>query len=319
MYSIHQAGIIQLSDEVTIGISGLNFRKEELKAQRDAYHQICAELEQVLEFLRLQFYQYFDVDHKATIFHSRLLASMIGEFEPDLRNYAHPAVDHSLIETVIISAGDKCAEGFISGTSYRQADQVLNLVRTFHNMLLFGTNPTTDGLIRVLYQQNFNSLHFYNWYRDFSLMRMNTISGQQELQAYFETNIRELAGIYVSPEKAFQPELPSTDMFLIPWLRQQAGSEEKKTQFKPKALQVTAKFIRPAIRVIYPQYCYKDRLLSRLDNVASDYQVFYRTFHHQKTSRIYLHKSFGRAFYNLDQSAAAVVRDYLQKMLNYLR
>ncbi|AMR29976.1 hypothetical protein A0256_00365 [Mucilaginibacter sp. PAMC 26640] len=308
----HQAGIIQLSDMVSRHVQASLLSEDLRTALTDAYGQVNAAMENVLEFLRSQFYQYFDVDHKATVYHCQLLAVDIKTFQSDLQSNYNKATDKSLVEVVEVSVDEVIAEGSFSGISYRQIEQALNLTRMTHQLLLFGAATTTERLTRALYQQNFNSFHFYNWFQEHVLTKIEQF-GQQEKQTYVDGLIRELSGIFVSPEKALQPELPSTDIFILPWLQEQTGNKAKRT--KP----TTVKF---PLNLSVPQFALFIRIFSKtgcfpVENVAMITRFFTEHFTTKKQQHI-SHKSFGRAFYSLDQSAAAVVRDFLQKMLNYL-
>lgn len=309
----HQAGIIQLSDMVSRRVPALDIPEEERKTLINSYGQVNTDLEQVLEFLRNQFYQYFDIDHKTTINYCQVLSLQFAALETELKAFNNSAVDRSLIDVVLISVNEIVAEGSLSGTSYRQAEQALNLLRITHQLLLFGTNTTTYTLLYALYQQNLNTLHFYNWYQDHLLTQFNLINDQKDRQAFIKQQIKVLAGIFVSPEKALQPELPATDTLIGTWLQEQTNSEFRraKTNVVQFPLNLSVPQFALFIRIFYKTGCFP------IENVAMITRFFTEHFTTKKQPHI-SNKSFGRAFYSLDQSAAAIVRDYLQKMLNYL-
>ncbi|HEY4196423.1 MAG TPA: hypothetical protein VGM63_12860 [Mucilaginibacter sp.] len=310
----HQAGIIKLSNEVSRIVPDLNITDEISPITTEYFNQVNAVLENVLEFLRRQFYKYFDIDHQATTYHCQLLRSKIAAFEPELKVYSNPAVDNSLITCVLTSVDDIVAEGSISGISYRQADQCLNLIRIIHQLLLFGSNTTTENLARALYQQNLNSLHFFDWYQDYFSALLNKLTDKKERSDFIGETVRTFAGIFVNPEKALQPELPATDNYIIPWLQEQTGAGKETKKVKPSIqfpLNLSVPQFALFIRIFYKAGCFP------VENVAMITRFFTEHFTTKKQSHI-SHKSFGRAFYSLDQSAAAVVRDFLQKMINYL-
>jgi hypothetical protein len=310
----HQAGIIQLSDKVSRHVPALNV-PEQQAIQSDAFTRVNAEMEGILEFLRHQFYPYFDIGHKATIYYCSLLNLKIANFAPALRIYNNSAVEGALVEAVLNSVEETVAEGFVSGISYRQAGQALHLVRMTHQLLLPGTNTTTDSLFRALYQQNFNSLYFYNWYHEHLLRQLHAINDQKSRQHFTDRQIKTLSGIFVNPEKALQPGLPSTDTFIISLLQEQTGSKVKQMNGKPSAIRLPLNLSVPQfalfIRIFYKTGCFP------IDNVAMITRFF--TEHFTTKKQLHLsHESFRRAFYSLDQSTAAIVREYLQRMLNYL-
>jgi hypothetical protein len=311
----HQAGIIQLADEISRQVPASNVPDAIKALQIETYGQLNEELENILEFLRRQFYQYFDIDHKASMYHCLLLELKIAEFTLELTNYNNAAVKKSLVACILASVDEIAAEGSIGGISYRQADQCLNLVRMTYQLLQSGTATTTESLVRALYQQNMNSLHFYNWYQEHILEEITTIGDKPQRQALIGDQIRSFSGIFVLPEKALQPELPPTAVFIISWLQEQAGGEGKRTRFTSPAFQFPLNLSVPQfalfVRIFYKTGCFP------VENVAMITRFFTAHFTTKKQSHI-SQKSFGRAFYNLDQSAAAVVRDILQKLLNYL-
>ena len=310
----HQAGIIQLSDEVYRVLPALNISDEVKRIKKESYQRVNTALENVLNFLRNQFYQYFDIDHQATTYQCQLLASRIAAFEPELHAFRHPQVDPTLITCVLTSVNEILADGVVSGLSYRQADQCLNLVRMTHQLLFFGSNPTTESLVRALFQQNLNSLHFFDWYRDYTSAQIAHLPGKKDNRDFIIEKLKIFRGIFVKPEKALQPELPGTDVYIISWLQEQVGTDTNIKTVKP-AIQFPLNLSVPQfalfIRIFYKTGCFP------VENVATITRFFTEHFTTKKQPHI-SRKSFGRAFYSLDQSAAAVVRDFLQKMLNYL-
>lgn len=310
----HQAGIAQLSDRISQHVPAMEIPNDEGKLLTGAKIQIMQSLEDVLDFLRHQFYQYFDIDHKATFYECQLLKSKALTFEQGLKVFDHSAVDGSLIQMLLTSADEVIAEGLISGISYRQAEQVLIVLRMTHQLLLFGSNPTTDILVRTFYQQNLNTFHFYHWYQVHISDQLALLNDQKDKEAFINQQIKAFSGIFVNPDKALQPELPATHTFIGQWLQEQLGtSASSKTEADSFQFPLNLSVPQFAlfIRIFYKAGCFP------IENVAMITRFFTEHFTTKKQPHI-SHKSFGRAFYNLDQSAAAVVRDFLQKMLNYL-
>jgi regulator of sigma D len=311
----HQAGIIQLSDRVSGFIPALNFTTELRAAQTELFGQLNAVLENILAFLQRQFYQYFDIDHKATIYCCQQLISKISGFEQEVKSYNGSLVDRSLIEVIFKSLNEIAVEGSFSGISSRQADQSLKVARMTYQLLFFGSNTTTESLTRALYQQNFNSLYFYNWYRDHILKQIALMTDKKERTDFINDQIKTFEVVFVSADKAIQPELPYTNIFIMPWLQEQTGSGVKRTDLKSGVDQFP-------LNLSVPQFALFIRIFSKtgcfpIENVAMITRFFSEHFTTKKQAHV-SRKSFARAFYNLDQSAAAVVRDFLQKMLNYL-
>lgn len=310
----HQAGIIELSDKVSKVVPALNTSEELRHSLFENYRQVNSELENILDFLRNHFYQYFDVDHKATIYCCDLLKSTLIKLKPATDLNHNISVSKALLEVVLTSVKDIVDEGIFSGISYRQVEQAHNMLRLVQQTLKVDTNVTTEALVRTLYQQNFNSLHFYNWFQSYISEVLAAITNKKDKQNYISEQIKLYAGIFVSPEKSLQPEVSSTNLYIIGWLEEQLGNG-------PKTVRTRMNEQFP-LNLSVPQFALFVRVFSKtgcfpVENVARITRFFSEHFTTKKQPHI-SQKSFGRAFYNLDQSAAAVVRDFLQKMLNYL-
>jgi hypothetical protein len=311
----HQAGIIQVSDKVSRKVPALDFSEDETATTKAINQDVFAHLENLLEFLRINFYQYFDVDHKSSIYHCDLLYQKISAFEPLLRSYQSDSAIESLITCILDSVHEILADGLVSGISYRQADHCLHVIQMTHQLLSIGSETILQNLYMALYQQNMNSLFFFNWYQAFVTEQATKIADKNNNDEFLNKELRALVGIYVSADKSFQPELPSTDVYIIPWLQEQVNYNSKRTVNNKFSFQMPLNLSVPQfalfVRIFHKTGCFP------LENVALITRFFTDHFTTKKQSHI-SRKSFGRAFYSLDQSAAAVVRDLLQKMINYL-
>lgn len=311
----HQAGIIQLSDKVSRKVPALDFSEDEPVATKAINHNILAHLENLLEFLRSNFYQYFDIDHKSSINNCDLLNQKIAAFEPLLRSYQSDSAIKSLITCILDTVHEILADGLVSGISYRQADHCFHLIQMTHQLLSTRSETTIKTLYMALYQQNMNSLFFFNWYQTFVTEQVANIADKKNKEEFINNELRAVINIYVSADKSIQPELPSTDVHIIPWLQEQVSHHSGRTVNNRISFQLPLNLSVPQfalfVRIFHKIGCFP------LENVALITRFFTDHFTTKKQPHI-SRKSFGRAFYSLDQSAAAVVRDLLQKMLNYL-
>jgi hypothetical protein len=140
------------------------------------------------------------------------------------------------------------------------------------------------------------------------------LPAKKEKQNYLSEQLKLYAGLFVSPEKSLQPEVGSTNIQLIGWLEEQLGTGSNQIMVRTVEqfpLNLSVPQFALFVRICYKTACFP------VENVARITRFFSEHFTTKKQPHI-SPKSFGRAFYNLDQSAAAVVRDFLQKMLNYL-
>ena len=158
----HQAGITQLSNQVSGQIPAMNLPVNQPSNLLLFYEQLLSELEQLLQFLKHNCYQYFDLDYKVSIYYGQQQYEKIVGFEQELNAYSGAAIDRPLVEAIVISVEETVAEALTSGISYRQIDHTLDVLRMVHQLLNVVNEPSTNSLALALYRQNLNSPHFYN-------------------------------------------------------------------------------------------------------------------------------------------------------------
>lgn len=314
----HQAGITQLSNQITGMIPVNDPRKSNSTGPEHFFGQILSELEELLSFLRHQLYHHFDLDYKTTSYSFRQQCAQIDDFRQKLASYSENEIEIPLVEVIGISVREMTDDALQRGISYRQTGHTLNMLRMTHQ-LIHGVQGTTTGILaHSLYRQNLNTKWFLNWYRDHIQRQVNNIQSNQDQTNFLRQQINALEGVFVDPEKAFEPELPSTDLVLLPWLYEISGDYDKTL----RTLNKTDIPVRLALNLSVPQFALFIRVFSKVGcfadtNISKINRFFTQHFTTKKQSNV-SRKSFGKAFYGLDQTTAAVVRDYLQKMINYI-
>ena len=308
----HQAGITQLSDQISGEMPAYHLLPEKPDSLFRHYEELFNELEQLLNFLKNQCYRYFDPDYKVTIYRCEKECAKINEFIKELTEYAGAEIDPSLTEVIGISVRELMAEASHSGISYRRTEQVFNLLRMVHQLTQAVKGTTTHDLARALYGQNLNTLHFFNWYQAYLLKQISQILRDEGRESFVTDQVKALSGIFVDPEKAFEPELPALNVVLLPWLHALSGRT-------PDKHHVT---LQMPLNLSVPQFAMFVRISSQIGcfpetNVSQITRFFTRYFTTKKQTHI-SRESFRKAFYSLDQASAAILRDYLQKMINYL-
>ncbi|WDF79003.1 hypothetical protein PQ469_03155 [Mucilaginibacter sp. KACC 22773] len=313
----HQAGITQLSNQISriIPVGGAHSKNA---TGPDPFEQILSELEQLLNFLRHQCYHYFDLDYKITIHSCRRQCAQIDEFRKELLSYSGKEIAIPLVEVIGISVQEMTDDAVQSGISYRQTEQTLNLLRMVQQLMYTIHGITTNRLAQALYRQNLNTKWFLNWYREHILLQFNKISGKREQTIFISQQIKMFTGMFVDPEKAFEPELPSADLVLLPWLYEKSGNQDKTIRAINKSnipIQLPLNLSVPQfalfIRIFSKAGCFPDTNVSKITRFFTQYFTTKKQIHISR-------ESFRKAFYSLDQATAAIVRDYLQKMINYL-
>jgi hypothetical protein len=311
----HEAGIIQLSDQYNRNANAAYLSSLEKSSFSDG---ISDELERLLDLLRHKFYPYFDIDHKISQYRCHKQCEDLRKHLAELKGKIPAAIDKALVDTVILSVEEMIEDAMHSGISYRQFDHVFGILSVTDQLLHILPGTTTEALARALYKQNFNTLHFQNWYREAFTLKLDRQLDNRERQKLIDEELQRMASVFVNPEKAFETELPSIDRALPAWL-----SEKKSSQGNAgKAPLKTNGEQNFPLNLSVPQFAMFIRVFSQagcfpITNVSRITRFFTTHFTTKKQPNISV-KSFGRAFYSLDQATAAIIRDHLQRMLNYV-
>lgn len=309
----HEAGIIQLSDQYSGDASIIYFSSIQNNSLFDGINQ---ELEQLLDFLRHKFYQYFDVDHKISQHRCQKLGDDLRKHLIELKGKVPPEIDKALVDTVIFSVEEMIEDAMYSGISYRQFDHVIGILRITDQLLNIVQATTTDILARALYKQNFNTLHFQNWYKEAFSNKLAQLPDDMARQQLVDQELQRMASVFVNPDKVFESELASIDLILPAWLL-----DKKEKPERPVFVKINGEGNFP-LNLSVPQFAMFIRVFSQVGcfpvtNASRITRFFTSHFTTKKQPHISI-KSFARAFYSLDQPSAAIIRDYLQRMLNYV-
>ena len=316
----HQAGLTALSNQISRRLEATDGKAPIAALYLNLYQVLLSELENLLSFFKRSFYKYFDLDFRVTIYRCQKNASEYGEIRDELQQKGDLRPELTPLNEVLASSvSDLFEKGITEGISYRQTDHALNLVRTTFQMQYARGDIKPEDLAKSFYKQNLNTLYFFNWYKDFLTKRIKMISGEAGRSAAIHQELVRLESLFVDPAKSLEPDLPPINLMVIRWLQELAAGTENENaaatakKYSNGQLGLTLSVAQFAlfIRVFYQAGCFATTNISRIMRFFTDYFIT------KKQSRISL-KSFSNAFYSSDQSAAAVVRDYLQKMINYI-
>ncbi|AYL94363.1 hypothetical protein [Mucilaginibacter celer] len=312
----HQSGITRLSDQLSEALA-VHQNPAGPHPYDELFGALLTGLEDLLLFLQTGCYRFFDQDFRVTLFNSRRRCDEIAGLEKKLR--LHPvAVNESALRTAIAdSVADKLEEARYAGISYRDLDQTITILRIAERHIYAAEKPAAQNLQDTLYRGNLNTLHFFNWYRDNFFKKITGPVSKKEKERVVLAELERISGLFVAQRKVFEPDLPSIDQQVLPFLKSQMGHSSKAAvpgQSNGNSrlpLDLSVPQFAVFIRVLYKCGCFP------VNNVAKIIRFFTGHFTTKKQSNISV-KSFARAFYGLDQSAAAVVRDILQRMINYI-
>jgi hypothetical protein len=300
----HQAGLITLSDMIFQQVRKVDVPM--IPGKSELLISALNTLQQLLDFMGQQFYPHFDVLHGISQYASDIISNnfrtKVEMLAPLLEGQP---IDPSLI-TVFYKSMEECLDQLrIQPISYEQANYMDQLLKLVH----FETDEKTIGTERftsLLYRQNFNSTYFESWYRKYHLSLHNGQSAYEGASA-IEPVIKEL-GICVNRRPI--------DVLLREWITATLSSNSEPS--KP-ARALESKISRLPLVLSVPQLalfvrlCYLEGCF-QISNISNIMRFFTDHFESKKQPKVSL-KSFNRAFYTSDQGTAAIVRDFLQRMI----
>jgi len=311
----HQAGIISLSDQVyaelpAVAESGSNQRLTELF--KDAIRQ----LEGLLRFLEKNFYKFFDPDHFITANQLQIDNVKIREhLTATVSKLEKSDVSADLIAAVRSSILDQLEIAEQAGISYRRAGYLAGIVRLIA-IQCSQKDLNTDLLSRLLFRQNFNSYYYERWYQA-TLTEVFAKTPRKNKESIIQMEIDDLQSRFVDRHLVFDPDALPIDNLLISWLETQKDNqvpEEKKLPGKIGGADRMPLNFSVAQLALFIRLCYLEGCF-HINNISNILRFF--TFHFETKKQLNISlKSFGRAFYGADQATAAVVRDFLQRMIN---
>jgi len=311
----HQAGITSLSNQVSVRIPSTFFQGIENSLYR-LYYGVVNDLEELLRFLRQGFYKYFDYNFPVSTELCRVQSKEIFALLADIKAALEKsAVDALLIKAITLSIENRLIDARQSGISYRQLEYCQALLNSINQSISEQAELTTLSLWLQLYRQNFNSYYFNHWYQEYLSAIISGIA-EPKKQAAVTVEIKQLKSIFVEQDKIFEPELLPINIQLLDWLQLflPGADANLKEVFKinghermPLKFSVTQFAL--FIRLCYLEACFP------IHNISDILRFFTQHFETKKQLNISF-KSFARAFYGADQATAAVVRDFLQRMIN---
>ncbi|HVW95876.1 MAG TPA: hypothetical protein VHA56_07905 [Mucilaginibacter sp.] len=312
----HQAGITSLSDTMSLKIPNAYFEGIGDKVHH-FYYAIVADLEDLLQFLKLGFYKYFDIDHRVSSELCRVQAEQILLLLEETKAvFSRTNIDRVLAEAIALSVKNKITDAKQSGISYRELDYCRAMLTTIREKLKESPSLETDGFAQELYRQNFNSHQFNQWYQHHLSVIINAASENRREKIILQ-EIRLLKLIFVEKDKIFEPDLPPVNEQVLSWLEQflpvqntsNTNDNLKYNGHHRMPLQFSVTQFALFVRLCYLEGCF------HINNISDIFRFFTQHFESKKQLNISF-KSFARAFYGVDQATAAVVRDFLQRMIN---
>lgn len=313
----HQAGVISLSNLVAVNLPVAATPAISNILQGFFWDTIGC-LEDLLKFLETGFYKYFDKDHAISFDQLRHESEQLRSLlESVVIQLGLNGVDPLLIQafrTAIITKQETSRQ---SGLSYRQVAYQKSLLWLLIEKTREGDFSTSE-LSQLLYRQNFNSHYFQQWYSGEVLKRLEE-QPKKNREQILNAEQELLRSAFVEPDRSFDPDrLPVNDLFQE-WLFQQiSGQQRHIVRLEAKLnghdhmpLNFSVTQFALFVRLCYLEGCF------HINNISKILRFFTSNFETKKQLNIST-KSFSRAFYGADQATAAVVRDFLQRMINVI-
>ena len=304
----HQAGLVTLSDRVFQHLRSVNAPL--VHGKTDLLIHTLSALQQLLDYISRQFFTYFDNIHSITQFQSDHISNRLRtETELIAPLLEGAVIDQSLAEVFLMSM-EECLDNLrvttISPDQERYFDRLLQLIR-FH---LEDEQTDTQSFAKLLYHQNFNSTYFEVWYRE-SYLHLNDRRNLNEAQLLAIEPVITAHGIY--------PHRQSLDVLLREWIASVSWHQFSKTK-KPKNQEEITDRLPLILSVpqlaLFVRLCYLEGCF-QISNISNIMRFFTDHFETKKQSHISV-KSFSRAFYTSEQATAAMVRDFLQRMIGVI-
>jgi hypothetical protein len=305
----HQAGITGLANQVSQA-AALN------PAAASLYAEIQLQLDELIDYLREKFYAYFDEDHPVSsgrwLQRSAELKALLDRIEIALQQ---ADIANTLVDIMVLAFSVKLMEGTHIPVSFRQLNNYFSILRALDQRLSAEATPTTQEIALELYRHNFNSSHFKQWYQDRLTATLNKLPANQ-VSDQLRQEIRLLEAVHTDSNKLFENDLPPINEMLLGWLYARLPQNEGPATtlingHEHMPLQFSVAQFALFIRLCYLEGCFQ------VNNISAILRFFSGHFETKKQLHISV-KSFARAFYGADQATAAVVRGFLQRMINQI-
>lgn len=300
----HQAGLTMLSDLVfqqlkkagdplIPGKSGLLVRALDT-------------LQELLDFTGRQFYPYFDryhaISHYASDLASTHFRSKIEMLAPLLERQP---VDQALITAFFLSMEECLDQLRYQPVTYEQVNYMDRLLKHIQ-LQLTEQSVDTKHFAGLLYRYNFNSTYFEGWYRKYLLSNHGGTLADHGSSPAIEPVIQPF-GISANRKPI--------DVLLREWaavVGPNAAPAKRVNARESKLLKLPLVLSVPQL-ALFVRLCYLDGCF-QISNISHIMRFFTGHFESKKQSQISL-KSFNHAFYTSDQGTAAIVRDFLRRMI----
>ena len=264
------------------------------------------------------FHKFFDFNHvlsahrfgkeKKSI--DALLASVLNRLN-------QLQIDQTLIYAIQNAVNEKLEGARQDGISYRQVIYLKGLFRLIEERATEATLDTKE-LEALLYRHNFNSEYFELYYYT-RLAAAVALLPVKKRKLHIDQERQVLASRFPDRSKKFEKDLPSIDEILqaLPLFRPagrrqgDANAAARQTGTARMPLNLSVGQFGLFIRLCYLEGCFP------VNNISDILRFF--TFHFETKKQLNISvNSFRRAFYGADQANAAIIRDFLQRMLNHL-
>ncbi|QQL49972.1 hypothetical protein [Mucilaginibacter ginkgonis] len=277
------------------------------------------EIEGLIIFLRHRCYQFFDSNQYISDYFAVIIAKKINAFEAEFKRSDTLNVSGGLRDFYINALRYTAEKVTVSRTTFAATEDQLKILRSIRAGLLEHPDLTDEDFCLILYQHNFNVPGFSEKLQavlDQNAAKLNDITKQE---AFWESSAGKFIQAGTGPDHSFDHHRPSLETIVIPWVNSKqtmfSGSQISETNLSEndERLHLTLSVPQFAlyVRLFHLSGCFSTK------NV-SDLKRFFATHFSTKRQGTISIKSFARAFYNVDQTTAAVVLDQLKRMTDII-
>jgi hypothetical protein len=295
----HQQGLTALSDQVIPETTKIS----DVPERQPLVTEVLVLVEELIRYLEITFQDYFDRSAPESryrrLLDQRAFEAQLGQ----LREALDARLPGSEMAGLILqSLHERTSDLASAPLTYAQQAGIAGFIESFAWFAASDKAISEKELFLLACRLDFNARRLCAWFKhSFSATPLFT-----EEEAYIA-----LLELRPPGSAAFEPADRSLRETLLAWLsrrKAKAANPANGLPSSPMPLTLSVVQFSMFIRICYRSGCFS------LDNAAQIVRFFATRFTTKRQTKISL-KSFTKGFYSTDQTATAVLRDLLQRMI----
>jgi hypothetical protein len=261
-------------------------------------------LDDLLQGFQNSLPQYFDKEMLETRYRRKQEQTAYQEIFLKLEADLFQRLPGSMLASAISrSINQKLEDYWLEPVSYRQSAVVYQLVVSLKYYLSTKATVNEIELFLFVFKLNLNSELIFNWFKE--NVTTGSLLSANDARILLEDRAK-------SVQSPFDPHQVSLEDLILPWLDGLSGPQEN-----GPAPRITVSRVPLTLSVaqfaMFIRICYRTGCFS-LTNAAEIIRFFATNFTTKRQDSVSV-KSFTKGFYSMDQTSAAIIRDFLQRMI----